>query len=232
MKNLIGRTLFWFSDENGLIKILNDNFFSTSVLLNRLLNIKYTGEKIQFMNIDLASEENYKRFPINPPHSVHYYGGHLRYHGVIDFNEFYKLSEKEQTLLVWNKGYEYLKLAAEKIKNDSLLEACEYAYYKGLEIGLNPDYKMIETEVILYDIPINASIWTNFKNDRMYSKLSIEKDGKVIFEKDIDSTINGIEFFLEMYKKIEAKNNGVVIKGHYGVEYLPLFVPINKELLV
>ena len=231
MKKLIGRTLFLFSDENGRIKILNEKFFATSVLLNRLLNIKYKGRKIQFLNIDLASEECFEKFPINPPHHIHYYGGHLKYYGLIDFNEFYKLSDKDQTLFIWNKGYEYLKLAAAKIKNDSLLEACEYAYHKGLEIRLNPDYKMVEADLILYDIPVNASIWVNFKNDGMYSKLSLEKDGKVVFEKDIDSTVNGIEFFLDMYKKIEVKNNGVLIKGHYGVEYLPLFVPVDKELL-
>ena len=230
MKNTIGRTLFWFKNADGYVKILNEGYFAFGTLLNRLMNEKYEGRKIKFINICLAPEEYYRKFAC-PVNHLHYHSGHLNFDGLIDFNEFNRLSKSGQVSFVWNKGYEYLKSSALMLKNNNLLEACEYAYHKGLEIGLNPDYKMVEADVVLYGVPVNASVWVNFKNDGMDSKFSLEKDGKVIFEKEIDATINGIEFFLEMYKKIEVKNNGFLIKGHYGVDYLPLLIPIDKELL-
>jgi hypothetical protein len=231
MKKRIGRTMFWFYDSDEMLYQLTEKFFALANLLNRLLNEKYEGGKIEFINIDFANENHYKKYPVTSADNVHYYGGHLRYYGQINFDLFYKLSEENQTLFVWNKGFQYLKLSAVKIKNQHLLEACEYACHKGLEMRLNPDYKMIEADLILYNFPVNASVWVNFKNDGMYSKFFLEKGGKVVFEKDIDSTINAIEFFLEMYKKIEVKNNDIVIKGHYGVEYLPLRIIIDKALL-
>lgn len=48
----IERTLFWFRDGNEKLLHLNEYFYGLSVLLNNLLNDKYEGKRIQFINID------------------------------------------------------------------------------------------------------------------------------------------------------------------------------------
>lgn len=128
-------------------------------------------------------------------------------------------------------AYEYLQTSAKQIKNDSLLDASEYAYKRGLEINLNPDYRVIETDGIVYGQPIKAAVWISFRKEGMLSKLTIEKAGIIIFEKQIDETVNGVEFFLEMYKKIEIDNNTIIIRGSRDVEYLPLKLTIERDII-
>lgn len=233
MKNQrIERTLFWFKDKNDDLLFLNGHFFGLALLYNRLLNEVYVGRRIQFINIDFASEEKYKLFPQIPENYIHYYGrsgGHLRYYGLLNFSEFYGLSEENQCVLIWEKAYNYLKVAAQEIKNNSLSEACEYAYKRGLEKKLNTDYRIIETDIIFHNQLIKAAIWVNFKGDNMFSKLTLERNDTLIFEKNIDQTKSGNEFFLEMYKSIEVNGNNIIVKGHRDAGYFPLKIPIDAN---
>jgi hypothetical protein len=224
----IERTLFWFKDGNDMLTDLNDHFFSLGVLLNRLLNEKYDGKKIKFINLDFATNKTYELHKNLPKEEPYYYAGHLRYYGTFDKEQFVKRTRIEQNNYVWNKAQEYLLKSAESIKNKKLLLAAEYAYTKGIEIKLNPDYRMVEAEVNFFGQQLKASIWVNFTVDGMFSKLTLEKEGEVIFEKNIDRTKNGVEFFLEMYTGIELKNNNIIISGRKDVEYLPLKISLEN----
>ena len=227
----IDRTLFWFKDGEIEFLDLNERFFSLGTLLNRLLNEKYDGKKIEFINIDFSTERTYELFPKIPKNDAYYYGGHLRYYGIFDINEFRQLSYQEQDIMIWNKACSYLSRSAKSIKNKKLLGACEYACNKGLELELNADYRMVEKDIVLFNQPLKAAVWVNFKKDGMYSKFTLEKGSTIVFEKEIDKAKNGVEFFLEMYKDIDLEDNDIVIKGRKDVEYLPLKIPIIKEEL-
>ncbi len=231
MKKIIDRTLFWFRDGSNQLQDLDKKYFAMGNLLNRLLCDSYQGKKIQFINIYFRTEQTYELNPNASKNHAHFYGGHLNYNAVLDLSSFNKLGETEQDEFVWKRAYEILKEASITIKNKELLKACEYAYKKGMEIGLNPDYKMVEKNIELFDQVLKASVWVNFKKDGMRSKFTLEKDNKIVFEKEIDRTENGIEFFLEMYKDIDLEDNNVIIKGRRDVEYLPLKIPIKKEKL-
>lgn len=226
----IDRTLFWFKDGDDSLHELDDNFFALGTLLNRLLNQKYEGKKIKFINLNLSTDQTYELHPMVPKDKPYYYGGHLQYYGTFDRKYFEALTRTEQNRYVWDKGLDYLCKSAAFIKNQKLAEAAEYAYRKGLEINLNPDYRLVETDFFLSGQKLKAAVWLNFKDDGMYSKFTLEKAGTVIYEREIDQTKKGIEFFLEIYKKIEVENNNIIIKGVKDVEYLPLKISLNDIL--
>jgi hypothetical protein len=227
----IERVLFWFKDGNEMLTGLNEDFFALGILLNRLLNEKYDGKKIKFINLDFATSGTYELHPSLPKEEPYYYGGHLRYYGVFDKGHFDKLSRAEQNKYLWDKAFKNLSKSADLLKNRKLQEAAEFAHKKGIEINLNPDYRMVEADISVSGQQLKASVWVNFKEDGMYSKLTLEKGGETVFEKDIDRTRKGVEFFLEMYQGIELENNNIVIKGHNGVDYLPLKIPLDQVAL-
>lgn len=99
---------------------------------------------------------------------------------------------------------------------------------KGIEKKLNPDYRVVETNLTVNGEHLKASVWINFEADGMHSKFTLEKLGTLIYERKIDKANNGIEFFLEMYKTIMIEKNDIVIKGHKDVKYLPLKIPISE----
>lgn len=228
----IDRTLIWFGDEEGMISQLNNYYFGMSTMLNRLLNEYYTGKKIKFINILFGTKEKYLKFPAIPMNYTHYYAGHLHYYGHIDLKEFYSIDENEQPEYIWREVHNCLKEAAISIKNKNLLEAINYAYQEGLERQLNPDYRTLEKDVVLYEQTFKASVWINFKNYEMSSKFRLEKNGVIILEQDIDKTKSGVEFFLEMYKSIESEGDEIIIKGHKDVDYLPLIIHVNKQIVL
>lgn len=228
----IERTLFWFRDGKEQVLALDDRFFAYGTLLNRLLNEHYAGKKIKFINMNFNSQETYDLFPVLPRESAYYSGGHLQYYGLIDFDEFDKLNEDEQTQLIWQKACTYLQHAARAIRNTSLLTASKHAFSRGLEIKLDPDYRILDAELTLHGERVRASVWVNFKKDGMYSKLTIERNNEVLFDKEIDKTKHGVEFFFEMYKKIESDGARITVKGRKDVGNLPLTISISKDLLV
>lgn len=223
----IERTLFWFKDGDEILSDLNERFFSLGTLLNRLLNEKYFGKRIQFINLDFSTERTYELYPKVPVNEQYFYGGHLRYFGVFDFTQFNNITNDEQYMYVWNKSYEFLSNASKAIKNDKLFEASSYAYQRGMELNLNPDYRVIEKKINFFGKQLNASVWINFKEDGMHSKFTLEKGSEVVYEKNIDNTKNGVELFLEMYKEITQDNDNIIIKGRKDVQYLPLKIPLE-----
>jgi hypothetical protein len=61
----------------------------------------------------------------------------------------------------------------------------------------------------------------------MSSKLTLEINNAVVFEKNILQTESGNEFFLEIYKSIEFKEGYIIIKGHREGSNFPLKLPID-----
>jgi hypothetical protein len=230
MKPLIERALLWFKDSNDRLFFLSEKYFGLSMLLTRLLNERYDGKKIKFININFRTEDVYNSHPDAPKHHTHYYGGHLNYDDVFDHASFTRLSSEDQKKYIWKRSFEVLQEASNSIKNRHLLNASEYAYNKGLETSLNPDYKMLEASLSMHGQLINASIWINFKEDGMYANLVLEKKGVKIFERNIDKAKNGVEFFLEMYTGLGVADNDILIKGKKDVDYLPLKIPIDPNI--
>jgi len=229
-KNTIDRTLIWFKTEEGKINSLCDDFFGLSILLNRLLNESYNGQQIEIVNINLATEETYQKFPAIPMNYTHYYGGHLNYYGLFDKKFFDKLDLLDSTKYVWEKVYHCLCDSADSINNSKLRAAVEYAYNKGNEINLSTDYRVVEKVFDFNGLLFKASVWIYFKGDGMYSRFTLEQENKIIYQREIDKTEKGVEFFLDIYKDIEFIDDSIIIKGHKDVDYLPLKIPIPKNL--
>ncbi|MCV6630440.1 MAG: hypothetical protein OIF50_11360 [Flavobacteriaceae bacterium] len=228
MRDNIERTLFWFSDGDNKLLELDKKFFPLSTLLNRLLCEKYDGKKIQFINLFFRTEETYRLHPQAERFFTHFYDKQLTYDDVFDLELFNKLNENEQIQFLWKRSCEALQKASTVLKNKQLLLASEYAYSKGVEIDLNPDYRVVQKDIMLFNKSLKAAVWINFKNNGMYSNFTLEKDGEIVFQKYIDNTENGVEYFLEIYKDIELVADGIVIKGRKDVGYLPLKVPLEE----
>ncbi|MDI9872377.1 hypothetical protein [Flectobacillus roseus] len=229
----IGRTLFWFEDGDESLSTIGHNFYGLSILLNRLLNEKYDGKSIQFINIYFRTEKTYELHP-NSPKEKHYYygggGGHLKYNGIFDRVEFIKLNWKEMNMLIWEKSCTYLSQSAKLMKNQKLLEAVEYAYKKGLEIDLNPNYKHLTSTFNISDKQYVASLCFNFKKADMFSNITVECDNEVIFEKEIHQSKNALLYFLEVYKSITFDGTSIVVKMPRDVDYLPVKIPVSEFL--
>ncbi|WP_315814161.1 hypothetical protein [Paraflavitalea speifideaquila] len=198
MKNKIERTLFWFKVDEGELLHLNEKYFAIATLLNRLLNDRYRSDPIKFINIYFANNKYYEKYPAIPSDYVHYFkknGGTLAYYGLFDLTKFNSLSVQRQNDYIWEKACRYLEYAAISIKNNDLIDAVRHAFQGGKEIHLNPDYRLVESEVIIYGQLLKAAIWVNFKADGMYSKMTLEKGDQIIFEKSIDETKMGLSFF-------------------------------------
>ncbi|MDN3657818.1 hypothetical protein QWZ08_19355 [Ferruginibacter paludis] len=228
MKKRIERCLYWFKDGRENLNNLDDLYFGLSVLLTTLLNEKYDGVKIKFINIDLATEDTYRIVPALEKFKIFYQPGHLRYYGVLDIDSFLKMSGFERKKYLWDEAHNFLRKASKVIGNPQLGDACEYCYAKGISINLNTDYKVIETELNLYDKVVQATLLIQFDDAGMYSKLILRQGNSIFYEKTIDKARNGIEFFLEMYKSVESDGKSIVIKGAKDVDYLPLKIAIDK----
>lgn len=227
----IDRILFWFKDGSEEQINLNEYFFSLATLLNRLINKYYDGRRIKFINIEFNTDKTYELFPILPKGTAYFYGGHLKYYGTWEANQFLLLDEDHRKYFIWDRACKWLIDSAKDIKNPELEKACEVAQIEGRSINLNPDYKLLSKDIVLWGHLINASLWMNFKNDGMYSKLSLEHNGTTIFEKHIDKVRNGVGFFLEMYNGIDVDGNSIVLKGAKDVSYLPLWISVERSLI-
>ena len=139
MKKSIGRVAFFFKDGDEQMLILNDKYFPISTLLTRLLNERYKGPAIKFINIHFSTEKTYSLHPISVKNATHYYGGHLNYRDVFDLSIFNNMTKDEQISFIWNISHRILCRAAKTINNVELLNAANYAHKKGIEIGLTPN---------------------------------------------------------------------------------------------
>jgi len=150
MKLVIDRTLFSFNDGIDAINQLNDKFTVLSILLNRLLSEKYIGKKIKYLNLFFYKNPVKLIKAYGKDYFLNYYGGQLTYKKVIDYDFFLSLDYDGKKKFIWKTAYEMLQFAAKELKNESLLNASEYAYHTGLQMELNADYRMIETNVIIF----------------------------------------------------------------------------------
>lgn len=105
--------------------------------------------------------------PILPKDEAYYYGGHLKYYGLFDVYQFNFLSWNEKKIYVWGKAYIYIKKSAVFIENHQLFDALEYAYSKGIEINLNPDYRLMELNIAVSEQQFIVALWINFREDGM-----------------------------------------------------------------
>ncbi|KVV16355.1 hypothetical protein [Flavobacterium sp. TAB 87] len=229
MKLVIDRTLFGFNDGIDTINQLNDKFTFLSILLNRLLSEKYTGKKIKYLNLFFYENPIKLIKAYGKDYFLHYYGGQFTYKRVIDYDFFLSLNYDGQKQFIWKTAYEMLQFAAEELKNESLLNASEYAYHKGLEMELNADYRMIETEVIIFGKNYKAAVWVNFLVDKMQANFTLEKNNQIVLKKLLEEGPNGMEFFLVMFKKILQKDNSIIIHGTKDLAYLPLQVSFIND---
>ncbi len=224
----IERTLFWFKDGDVQLTTLSNDYFGLGCLMTRLLNEKFDGKKLKFINLEFSTLKTYEIFPVLPKDTPYYYGGHLKYYGVLDLDFFMSLSKVERTFYIWENAFKYLVKSASTLKNSNLTESATYAYNKGAEMNLNPDFRVVDTEVILQGEKVRASVWINFKEEGMHSKLTLEQHNGVIFEKELDKTKNGVEVFLELYKAIVVEGDNIVVKGRRDAENLPLKIPYSE----
>jgi hypothetical protein len=227
----IERTLFWFRDRDEELSELHERFYGLGFFLNRLLNEVYGGKKIKFININFTSPETFIKFPVVKKNSTDYYRGHMNCHVEFQVKEFVSLDYDQQKKSIWHRAFEFLISSAVFLKNQELEKAVNYAYAKGLEQNLNPDYKMVEADVVIHGEQLKAALWVNFREDGMYANLTLEREGQLLFQKNIDKTKNGIGFFLEMFHRIESDNDAIIIKGDKDIDYLPLRVPIDISVL-
>ncbi len=223
------KTCLWFVDEDNIVA-LDNKFTFMGILICHLLNEKYIGKKIDYLNLTFHKNDKKLKEVYGNDYYLHFYGGSLMYKKVVDLNKFLTLNFTEQKLFIWNQAFEMLKFAGKELKNESLIISSEYAYNKGLELKLIADYRMIENDLILFGENFKASLWVNFLENKMQANFTLVKNNEIIFNKIIGEAPNGMEFFLVMFKKIEQKDNTIIIKGLKDVDYLPLKIIFNENL--
>lgn len=232
MKRLIDRILFWFYDQEQFHKLV-ERFSPWGEMLTRLMLEKYTGKRMEFINISLKTQKYYT-LSGKSSNYTHYYGGNLMYDGLWDLDYFNQLSPNEQIHFVWDKGCEYLICASEASKNLPLADACRYAYAKGLEMGLNPDFRRLSVPIELYGKNLLACIWIRYDISTMLmtAVFTLEAEDQVLFEKKICAVEFKFDFFPGWFKKIEVKNGDtIIVKGHYELDCLPMKIPISEEVV-
>jgi hypothetical protein len=231
MKHLIDRALVWFKDGNGTRLDLNYKYYPLSVLYTSLLRERYQGKKIQFINVNFKSEKHYQLYPKDLRHNLHFHGGHFNYNDVFDFDHFNAMSEEQKKIFIWCRVNEIMAAAAETLGNTELEKANEYAYNTGMERSLNADYKILETEVVLFEQAVKAAIWYMFKEDGMYSYLVLTRDEKELFRKELAKGALGNPFFLVMYKRITANRDTLTIEYVRSAETRPVRTLIERAIL-
>lgn len=229
--NLIERALIWFKDGDEKRKDLNHKYYPLSVLYTRLLRETYKGKRIQFINVYFKTEKTYELFPKSQKNYLHFYDGDLWYNDVFDFDHFNSLTEEQKRIFIWSRTHEIMAGAARKLGNTELGQANEYAYKAGMERSLVADYKILETEVILFEQAVNASIWYFFEEDGMYSYLLMARDQKEVYRRELAKGALGNEFFLEMYKRITAKQNKIIVEYVRSAQRPPVTILIEPDML-
>lgn len=231
MKHLIDRAAVWFKDgEYGRLSLTN-TYYPLSVLYTRLLREVYQGKRLKFININFDSEKTYELYPRSPRHHLNFYNGHFNYNDVFDFDHFDSMSDEQKKVFIWSRVHEIVAAAAKKLGNAELERANEYAFTAGMERSLSADYKILETELVLFDQIVTAAIWYIFKDDGMYSYLVLTRDKKELFRKELAKGALGNEFFLVMYKRITAKQDKVIIEYVRMAETSPVRIPIERTIL-
>jgi hypothetical protein len=228
---MIGRLLFWFKDGEESLYGYSKRFSPLAMLLNRLLNETYEGKKIKFLNLYFYTQKSfevYKQTELNYTHSC---GGHIHHNALFSRREYEVLAFSEQKKLLWKRACEILQVIARDTGNSSLGISAGTAFKKGIEMGLKEDFVIRSANFQIHDHSVKVSILAHFVGERVFSVLSVQSDNEMVLEEEIDSTDSDNEFFYTIYKKIELdKDNNIVIKGHYSIDYLPMTVPFANKL--
>jgi hypothetical protein len=228
---MIERLLFWFSDGEEKLYEYTKRFFPLAMLLNRLLIESYDGKKVKFLNLRFYTQRSYEAYEKLVPNYTHSYGGHTHHNALFNRREFEALTIQEQKVLIWERACELLKVIASDTKNTALGVSAGTAFYKGVETGLDEDFVMRSASFQMNGHSIVVDIWAHFVEGMVKSILSVRSDDRLILEKELDRTESDVEFFYTMYKNITLdRENNIVVKGHYSVDYLPLTVPIIDKL--
>ena len=140
------------------------------------------------------------------------------------------MTADQQKVYIWSRVHEIVAAAAKKLGNAELEQANEYACTTGMERSLIADYKIRETEVVLFDQVVTAAIWYIFKDDSMDSYLVLTRDKRELFRKELARGALGNEFFLIMYKRITAKQDEVIIEYVRMAEAPPVRIPIERTI--
>ena len=224
----IGRLLYWFKDGETNKKDLHEDFYGLAVLHTTLLNEVYNAKRIIFANIEFFSASSFDIYP-KLVKGHYFYGGHLTYNGLIDFELFYSLSEKEKTEFIWKKSFEFLSDSARQMKSKPLLEAAEYAYHKGKQIEFNTDFEATTASLDLFGVTVQASVIILFLKDRLSAKLVLKRESRVVFERTVRETKRGVGLFLEIFTRISSAGDMIIIDGTKGIEGFPIVISISKE---
>ncbi len=227
----INNVIWSFEDEYGEVVIRNEQLFPWMLLQERLMKEVYKGSRIRAIHLNFISEERYLQKPEVLRYHVNSHIGKLSYNEVFDLDAFEKMPREGRPAFMWNKAFEVLKLLAKETDNPLLLEAAEYAWRKGLDTGLNPDYRLLEKEVELHGETCLAVIWMIFSADRMTAVFKLERNGKVLLEKSISSTILGVGYLLWAFESIEAARDTIIIKGSKNMGELPMKLPVSAEMI-
>lgn len=232
MSKIIRRTLMWFRDDDLSDKnSLGDYYYGLSNLLNEELCKYYTGRKLRLINIEYVPIAGFELPNISfKPGYTHYNVAHIRYMGIIDYQEFNSKSKEERKIYLWQTACDCLKQIGTKFNNQELAIAAEKAYHSGIEKGLCTDYEAVSNEFEYKDKFLKARVVISFGETKMYSTFELLSENQVLYSKLLDQTVLGVEFFLEMYKKIEIKENILILKGHREIEYLPMKINLNDYL--
>lgn len=232
MKRTIQRTMLWFkNDEFEHIHPLVNYYFGLSKLLNEELCKFYTGRKLKLVNIYYVPIAGFELPNISyKPDFMHYNVAHIRYMGIIDYQEFNSKSKEERKIYLWQTACDCLKQIGIKFNNQELAFAAEKAYHSGIEKGLCTDYEAVSNEFEYKDKFLKARVVISFGETKMYSTFELLSENQVLYSKLLDQSELGSGFFLEMYKKIEIKENILILKGHREIEYLPMKIDLNDYL--
>lgn len=249
MKGKIKRFQLVFRHKEDRLGYFENTIFPLAMLFMHSINKYYSAGKADINVIDFWTEATYKIYPTRECGFTTFFRG-LTHFTKIEESFFTELTYQERKSYLWERVYQIFKEILPKVKQFDLLEAVEKAYQDGLAVGLNPDFRVLEKDVILYDIHFKASVWMTFNEDNIssfntpfrqfdgqhlftedvISKFTLERDGVVVYERELDTGSMGNEYFLTVYKKIEQiKENTLVIKGHYDMETLPLKIKFTKE---
>jgi hypothetical protein len=228
MKKQLGRILFWFKDEDNLLYEYTAKFTPLAMLLNRLINEKYSGKKIKFININFCTSATFARFEKIERNNTHSYGGHITHNSTFLRDEFKHKSFVEQKRDLWESALKVMERISADINSSDLKIACEIAYESGLKANLNEDFILLQEYTQINDTIIKAELWAEFEENTVSSKFKIYSDDKLISSSVIDKSNPDVEFFYEMYKKIEFDLQGnIILKGHYSIDYLPLHLDLK-----
>jgi hypothetical protein len=223
----IDRIVISFDDVDKDLSNYTDDFFEIGILLERLLQKYYCGSKIHLLNIQFFSKSYFLKYPIVAEVKIKYFGGHVHYNYLMDYSYFDELNREEKVKFLWVTLNEIIIEIASFKKNNSLKDAILIAFEEGLKININPDYKLVESQLTINGVNYNAIIWLNFGETRMNANLEIYQSDKVVFTQFLLGTDKGNPAFLVVFKKVECDAKNIIIKGRYDVKQLPIKISIE-----